>query len=198
MEENTKDNTKELFKQIVEERIKRPGVDKLMSWLEHDTDFFVAPASARYHGAFQGGLCTHSLNVYLEFYRLLDVYKQKVTCSQETAAICGLFHDLCKVNTYNVSTRNVKNDITGAWEKKPYYAFEDSFPYGHGEKSVYLLSKYIQLTDEEAMAIRWHMAGFDNSVRGGSGSMSDAYRMFPLAVLLNSADMVAAYIDEAE
>ena len=123
--------------------------------------FFTAPASARYHGACAGGLCAHSVNVYqclkayLERERVREVYG--VECSEESAAIVSLLHDVCKTGCYKKSFRNVKNDATGQWERVPTFTFSDPLPYGHGEKSVYILSGFVRLTREEAMAIRWHM-----------------------------------------
>ena len=54
-----------------------------------------------------------------------------------------------------------------------------SLPYGHGEKSVYLIERFMRLKTDEAIAIRWHMGGFDDAVRGGSFAVSDAYNQLP-------------------
>ena len=118
--------------------IKREGIKDLMGWLE-STDFFTAPASTRFHGACDGGLCMHSLNVYRRLKDLNEFYDMDgAGCSRESEAIVALFHDLCKVGCYKVSSRNVKNDKTGQWEKVPFYKFEEDFPFGgHGSKSVY-------------------------------------------------------------
>lgn len=175
------------FHELVNSCIHRDGIAELMAWLE-GTDFFEAPASTKYHGAEAGGLCKHSLNVYEAMRKLFpDV-------NEESAAICALFHDVCKTNYYKVSTRNVKNDVTGQWEKVPFYQVADQFPFGHGEKSVYLIERYMRLTTEEAIAIRWHMGGFDEAVRGGSYAISNAYNNYPLAVKLHLADMYASYL----
>ena len=80
---------------------------------------------------------------------------------------------------YKVGTRNVKNDVTGQWEKVPFYQVADQLPYGHGEKSVYLIEHFMRLKTAEAIAIRWHMGGFDDAVRGGSFAVSDAYNTIP-------------------
>ena len=85
------------------------------------------------------------------------------TDTEETYAIVALLHDLCKANFYKKGTRNVKNDETGKWEKVPSYSVEDMFPYGHGEKSVFLIERFMKLKVEEAVAIRWHMGGFDDA-----------------------------------
>ena len=92
--------------------------------------------------------------------------------------------------------RNVKNDETGVWEKVPFFQVEDAFPYGHGEKSVFLINWFMRLSVEEAMAIRWHMGGFDDSAKAGGYAMSEAFRMYPLAVMTHLADLEATYLLE--
>ena len=183
---------KERFIQIVKENIKREGIDALMDWLE-TTDFYTAPASSRYHCACPEGLLMHSLNVYDV---LMEKHFDPKEDNPESAALCALFHDLCKAQFYKVSTRNVKNEQTGAWEKVPYYAIEDAFPYGHGEKSVYLVERFVRLKPAEATAIRWHMGGFDEAVKGGSFAISHAWDKYPLAVKLHLADLEASYLRE--
>lgn len=187
---------KEEFLTIFDEQIHRQGAADLKNYLLR-SDFFTAPASTRYHCAYEGGLCEHSINVYR---RLLanvkmqfgEEWESKV--SHESVAVCGLLHDLCKIDFYKLDYRNVKEN--GEWQRKPYFTREEALPFGHGEKSVYIAGSFIKLTREEAMAINWHMGGFDARVRGGDYSVSDAYRMFPLAVLLHAADLEATYIDE--
>lgn len=169
----------------------RQGVEDMIAYLENETDFFTAPASTNKHGAIYGGLLYHSLEVY----KLLENFTKplKSTVSDATRIICGLLHDVCKVNMYVVRTRNVKTD--GRWEEVESFAIEDSYPFGHGEKSVYLIMKHMPLTDEEALAIRWHMGGFDDAARSfiGGKTMSSAYDMYPLCAALNIADMYAAH-----
>ena len=179
------------FVEIYNKNITRPGADRLLNWMD-TTDFFTAPASTRFHGACECGLVMHSLNVY-------DAMMQHFYTEGENAesyAICALLHDLCKANFYKVSTRNVKNDATGQWEKVPFYQVADQLPYGHGEKSVYLIEHFMRLKTAEAIAIRWHMGGFDDAVRGGSFAVSDAYNSYPLAVKLHIADLTATYLME--
>lgn len=193
------DKNREKFLSIFNNTIKREGSSNLLKWLE-SSDFFVAPASSKYHLCKPGGLCLHSIHVYD---RLVKEYaaehgKESLTESvKETLAICGLLHDLCKVNFYKLDTRNKKNE-QGKWEKVPYYVIEDTLPYGHGEKSVYIISGFMKLSRSEAMAVRWHMGGFDASVIGGSFSQSRAFEMFSLATLLHIADLKSTYLDESE
>lgn len=191
---------KEEFIEIFREKITRPGADALLDYLENKSDFFTAPASARYHGAYAGGLCDHSLNVYhclvdyLARERVQELYGLEY--SEESVAVVALLHDLCKVGCYKKSFRNVKNDATGQWERVPTFTFDDPLPYGHGEKSVYIANGFIRLTREEAMAIRWHMGGFDDAAKGGSFAISVAFDRYPLAVKLHLADLEATYLRE--
>ncbi len=188
--------TKQSFIEIFTTNIKREGAESLLDYLSRN-DFFTAPASAKYHMSEEAGLCKHSVNVYNRLVTLIKAdYGQDYakTFSDETIAICGLLHDVCKVNYYQTEMRNSKEN--GTWVQKPYYKVEEKFPYGHGEKSVFIISQYMRLSPEEAMAINWHMGGFDERVKGGSFSLSDAYRKYRLATYLHIADMMATYIDE--
>ena len=182
---------REEFLALFRQQVNRPGADKLLDWLD-TTDFFRAPASSRFHCACEGGLVQHSLNVY----HVLGDHFYTEGENLESYTICALLHDLCKANFYKVSTRNVKNDATGQWEKVPFYQVEDAFPYGHGEKSVFLIERFMKLRTAEAVAIRWHMGGFDDAARGGSFAISAAYDAYPLAVKLHIADLEATYLYE--
>ena len=105
----------------------------------------------------------------------------------------ALLHDVCKANIYKVDYRNVKRD--GEWVKEPYFTVDDALPYGHGEKSVYIVSGFMRLTREEAMAINWHMGGFDPRTQATT-DMSEAFSRFPMAVLFHVSDLEATYLDE--
>lgn len=185
---------KEEFIAIFRENIKREGSDKLLEYLR-STDFFQAPASSRFHNAYEGGLCNHSVNVYRRLKALVDsedsLYKKY---SDESIAIIGLLHDLCKANFYIVDYRKVKED--DVWITKPYYKFNEIFPYGHGEKSVYLIQQFMKLTDEEAMAINWHMGPYDDRAKGGSYSFDQVFHRYPICFLTHIADSLASYLDE--
>ena len=190
---------KEEFIQIYRENITREGADALLDYLENKSDFFKSPASARFHGSYAGGLCEHSVNVYdcltdyLQRARVEELYGLEYT--PETVAIVALLHDLCKIGCYKPGTRNVKNEATGQWEKVPTFNFDDPLPYGHGEKSVYIISGFMRLTREEAMAIRWHM-GFSGAE--DKNMVGRALEKYPLAFALSVADMEATYFLEKE
>ena len=187
---------KDEFLEIFYDNIERDGAEKLVEWLEK-SDFFTCPASARRHSAYRGGLCQRSINVYKRFVKLLECeygenWSSKV--SPESVAIMGLLHDVCKVGTYVEDLKNVKVD--GKWEQRPYYRVEDNLPYGHGEKSVYILSAFMKLTREEALAINWHMGEYDARVQNGSSMLSDVFYKYPVCFLLHLADLSATYLDE--
>ena len=189
-------NYQEEFIKIFSENIKREGADQLLSWLLK-SDFFTAPASTKFHSNFEGGLAFHSINVFNRFLNNIkkeygDDFEKKF--SLESIAICALLHDICKTNYYKEDVRNVKVD--GVWVQKPYYTVDDKLPYGHGEKSVYIISGFMKLTREEAMIINWHMGGFDQRVMGGSYAISQAFYTYPTALIFHISDMEATYMDE--
>lgn len=165
-----------------------PNADGLIEWLTK-TDFFTAPASTKFHNSFEGGLVAHSLAVYEQ----LLMSENADRFSRESIIKVALLHDICKANFYVVDYRNAK--IDGKWEQVPFYTVKDDFPYGHGEKSVLLASRYIDLTDEEIMAIRFHMGAFDEAVKGGF-NLSQVYERYPLALELHIADLRASYLVE--
>jgi len=167
--------------------VNREGMQNLIEFLEK-SDFFEAPASTKYHGAFKGGLLEHSYKVYEILKEKVKIHNLEV--SEETIIVSAILHDICKVNFYKVDYRNAKNKM-GEWEKVPYYTIEDTIPYGHGEKSVMMLTEYIKLTNEEKYSIRWHM-GFSEP-KELYGTLGQAFKKYPLALLLHEADLEATY-----
>lgn len=178
---------KQKIKELLEST-NREGIDNVIEFLEK-TDFYKAPASTRYHGAYEGGLAEHSFKVY----EILDkkIKQSDIEVPEDTIKIASLLHDVCKINFYKTDYRNAKNSM-GEWEKVPYYTIEDTIPYGHGEKSVMMLSEYIKLTNEEKYAIRWHM-GFSEP-KESYGTLGQAFKKYPLALLLFEADLEATYL----
>lgn len=207
---------KEEFIKIYKDTIKRDGADKLLAWLE-GSSFFDDPASTKHHLSEPGGLCEHSLNVYRRLKWLIEAQSElDITyagISDETIAICGLLHDLCKVGCYQKEPKNqktydsekvaraqryqVKHDELGdfVWETVVGYKFDDPMPYGHGEKSVYIVSSFMKLTREETFAIRYHMGPWAD---GEARDASKAFELYPLALFTHFADMAATKLDEKE
>ena len=174
--------------------IRRDGADELLKWIESETDFYTAPASAANHLACGSGLLVHSLNVRNN----LDLLNHRLNLgfSDETVSVCGLLHDLTKVNFYIPIQKRRINTETGKWETYNGYTYDDRFPFGHGEKSVWYITQFMKLTDEEAQAINWHMGAFDDRVKGGSRSYNEAVGRYPLVSWLHTADQKASGIDE--
>lgn len=170
----------------------RDGIESLISWLDTKSDFKYAPASTRYHLNCKGGLLVHSLNVY---YTLIDDFKPFIDIfkiPEDTLIISALLHDICKANTYTTEMRNVKRNNT--WVQEPYYATDDVFPLGHGEKSVIILQNHIKLNSLEVLMIRWHMGYSDRPQY--DGPISDAYTKFPQILVLNWADCASTFMIE--
>lgn len=182
----------EEFKALLRDT-ERDGIDGLIAWLE-TTDFFSSPASTQYHGAHEGGLLEHSLAVReaaMQIFIRTEIFPAEVLDSSIT--ICALLHDVCKIGRYRQGVRNVK--VNGAWVQKEVWEYvqEDAYPYGHGEKSVELIRRHINLSDDEALAIRWHMGPWEEC---NKNTCSKALER-PLALLLHLADMIASKILEA-
>lgn len=192
------------------QRVSRPGAASLLAWLENESDFFTAPASTKYHGSFEGGLLAHTLNVYdrlrqiairdkVANYKADDIVpglRYLDDAEEETVAVLALLHDICKVNTYQAEMARKK--VAGQWQDVPGYTTHDTLPLGHGEKSLYLIQKHMDLAADEALAIRWHMGAYDHAVRGGSYALNAAMSATPWVWRLQEADMCAAHIDERE
>lgn len=197
---------------------KRDGIDELISWLE-STDFYTAPASTRFHGAYDGGLLIHSLNVCKCLKEkgengLWRSVFDKFGIKEDSIIIASLLHDVCKANFYKETWKNqktydedkvanasgwqVKSDNAGKfiWETVKGYTVEEEFPFGHGDKSVYLINKYITLTDMEAVAIRFHMGAYEG--QNIWNQLGQAYEKYPLALALHEADAEATHIVEVE
>lgn len=186
----------EVKKTIIEllNSTERKGIDKAIKYLE-ESDFFVAPASTRFHGNYQGGLAEHSLNVYEAFKRKNIEYDFGL--SEDTMKIVALLHDTCKINFYTIYDKNV--NIAGPGEKpkfikKPAYGVKDLLPIGHGEKSVIILQQFITLTKEEVILIRWHMGGYEP--KENLNNVSAAWNLYKAGVALHTADLESSYILE--
>jgi len=183
------EKNKQEFLAICNEHIKRKGIENLIDYITNNSDFFVAPASTKYHDNLEGGLCQHSLNVY-KMLMASELLQPQI--SQESIALCALFHDICKINFYKKDYKTVKNEL-GEWEPVVFYTIQDDLCMGHGEASVYILSSFVKLTREEAWAISWHMGGFDDRVKGGSRALNQVYEKCPFALELHIADTRATY-----
>ena len=177
-------SNKERFIELLK-KVNRNGIAELISWLE-STSFFVDPASSKYHGSYEGGLCDHSLAVYEEYVKLTGI-------DDETTKIACLLHDVCKIGNYKKVIKNVK-DSDGKWQEVESYEYnkENQFPYGHGEKSVLMINGYIDLTVEEILMIRWHMGAYES--KECWNDLGAAQKQYPSVLYIHFADMIASNI----
>lgn len=186
-------NLKSEFTRIAMDKIHRNGLTDLLAWVE-STDFYTAPASTRYHGAFEGGLVMHSLNVYTQLKRLCNWFA--CNASDESIAIVALFHDFCKIGFYKPELRWRKDNNNNQWEQYNTWKIDEDFAYGgHGSKSVFLVQSFMKLDPDEAAAINCHMGQFDATQYSNP---SEVYSRNKLAWLLHVADEAATYMDEKE
>lgn len=175
--------------------VQREGIDKLLDFIRK-SDFYTAPASTKYHGAKEGGLLEHSLNVWKCLHCKVSSPPWKNILDgieDDTFKIVALLHDICKTYYYTVDYRNTK-DESGQWTKVPYYTVDDKISYGHGEKSVMMIEEYIKLKPVERYAIRWHMGPYEGEKMWGTLSL--AMQKYPLILALHEADMEATYLIE--
>lgn len=186
---------------------KREGIERLLDWLEKETDFLIAPSSTKFHDAVAGGLLHHSLKVYHNLVTLSQVFDQDYP--PDSLVIIALLHDVCKANFYTLVKKSLPRrkengdlefDDWGKkiWDETLVYEVDDKFPLGHGERSVILvLQAGLKLTDLEIMGIRWHMMAFDDlkSTYAGNKAItaaSDKYRIIPL---VHIADLSASFLE---
>jgi putative nucleotidyltransferase with HDIG domain len=189
MTEEAKKNKEEFLSLL--RSTNREGIEDLITFMEEKTDFFKAPASTRFHGNYESGLLEHSMKVYEILKHKVENCILDIDADPATVILVTLLHDICKANYYKIDYRNAKN-ADGVWEKVPYYTVDDTIPYGHGEKSVRMITEYIKLTSEEKYAIRWHM-GFTEP-KENYNTIGLAYKKYPLALLLHEADLEATYL----
>ena len=192
-------DTKETIINLLEST-NRPGIEKVIEYL-NNSDFFTAPASTKYHSSFEGGLAEHSFAVYVALKEKVS-YMYGDWLSKDTIIITALLHDICKINFYKKEKKNVKkgtkiNDWgkeVANWVEEEVWTVDDSEPMGHGEKSLWILSKMIELTDQEAYLIRYHM-GFTEP-KENYMHLNNALNKYPEIILLHTADLEASYLVE--
>lgn len=189
----------------------RHGIEELITWLETKSNFFSSPASCYYHGSFPGGLVAHSLNVYKaakqiqQMGTLLTLPEKNVAeIPEESIIIATLLHDLCKTNMYQETIKVFKDEsqpVGQQWKHYQSYEIKDSFPLGHGEKSVIMIQNFIRLTGMEICAIRWHMGMTDPGAYLSpyeKPAMMKAINDIPLVHIVMQADSFASFMMEKE
>ena len=143
--------------------------------------FFTAPASTKYHGAYEGGLFDHSFATAKALVELTE----KLGLSWQTvnsARIVGMYHDLCKCDNYD------RDPETNMFRYNPNIIIP-----GHGDKSIIIAQKYIELTDEEIACIRWHMGAYETNTKLWN-YYGKAIEKYPNVLFTHTADMIASRI----
>lgn len=144
--------------------------------------FFDSPASAKYHGAYEGGLFDHSFAVAKYLVELTEKLKLQ-WLENRSPYIVGMFHDLCKAGYYE--------KLEG---EPPMFAVKGPIEIpGHGERSVIMLQKELRLTDEEILCIRWHMGAFETDTAMWK-SYNLAVRLCPNVLWTHAADMYVSQV----
>lgn len=187
-------------------KVQRPGMDKLLEYIQR-SDFYTAPSSTKYHLSVPGGLLQHSLNVLdalrgLLAWRSDGVWEYRAAGKvvdiilDDSVIVMALLHDICKTHFYGTSTRNQKNEVTGQWEKVPFYTVNDMMPLGHGPKSAMIIKQYTTLSSQELYAI-WHHMGRTGDYENDA-AVGKSIEMYPAVLALQTADMMASRFMEGE
>lgn len=164
-------------------------IQEILDWLR-STDFYTAPASAIYHESYSSGLLIHTMQVINNIYELRTISKFK-NCRLDSAVLVALVHDWCKIGLYSTYEKNVKNEITGQWEKQLAYRRNNpAIPLGHGVESLYKAMKCFNLSEEECAAIRWHMGAW-NVAPNEMNDLQTANEKYPLVHLIQFADQLS-------
>jgi len=182
----------------------REGIENVIQFL-NNTDFYTAPSSASYHSNYQGGLLDHSLLVYTCAMKLKNVYvdlKPELASRLDDNSIIlsTLLHDICKTCFYKEKTK-WKKDENDQWTSYIGYEIDDTFPIGHGEKSVIMLLRLdLNLTPEEMIAIRFHMGSWDGALLTNDVKYSyqAAMNTCPLLPLVQTADNTSSLLLETQ
>ena len=179
------------------------GIDNLFDYMSNRSDFFDAPASTRFHGNYDGALAIHELNVIALFLKKNQEYELGLTDTQCIIAAGG--HDLCKCNFYGKTFKNTKVYYEGApkhdaggdfdWKQAVGYTCEDKYPLGHGNKSLFILMKYIPVDATVAMLITWHMGQWANTGDNSYG-YNNACDWNPAVCAMHTADAEASTLFE--
>ncbi len=184
---------------------KRTGIESVVNYLEQ-AGFFLAPASVSRHLSHEGGLLEHSLNVWkmAQMLRMQTIGMRpelEKQLPEDSVTIAALLHDVCKANIYK-TVQKWRKDENNRWESYDAYDTDYSrFPVGHGEKSVIMLLRLgLQLTNDEIIAIRWHMGAWNLPMQSyeDKQNISVAYDGCPLAAIIQAADALATHILETK
>jgi hypothetical protein len=166
--------------------------DSFMNWLVN-MGFFMKPASISFHGQQSGDLFRHSFavaDVLIDMTEKFDVEWER----PQSPFIVGMFHDVCKMDDYmDENASDIVMMGTGSpvsknpkWVKNP-----EKLLKGHGDKSVMMLSQWINLTEEEMLCIRYHMGAYQTDEWQ---EWDRAIRKYETVLWTHTADMYASKV----
>ncbi len=174
---------------------------KIIDWFDI-TDFWTAPASTKYHAAFEGGLAYHSLKMAKILANLTKMHNIE-WASAYSPLIVAMLHDVCKIGVYTRAAQSRRARLPSGefaegpygkpvWEQHYTYTFDDSAcPMGHGAKSVILAQRHIRLTPQEELCILWHM-GVETADKFEPSGFSAACQNDVAVLWTHVADRLAA------
>lgn len=175
------------------EEMKAELGSQLVQWLE-EKDFFIAPASTKYHGNYPGGLAEHSWEVY----KCLDELTEKMELHWESLnspLFIAIVHDLCKCDLY-IPIIEEDDDYKDYRLKLVGYSHNDSCIYSHhAEKSIAMICScpYEQLNEEEVACIRWHMGAYEKDTNEWK-YYNNAIAKYPNVFWTHVADVMASHL----
>lgn len=195
-------NQKEEFISLLRST-EREGIEDVIEELD-ELGFFSAPASTRFHLCKEEGLLEHSLNVCHVALKVREVMLAMDDSlleylPKDSVIIATLLHDACKAEIYKPTMKRRKDEF-GRWVDVPGYDVDYSnMPLGHGEKSVIrLLRCGLDLSDDEVLAIRWHMSAWDMPFQSSElrENFNEAKKQCPLLSLVMAADGLSSNLLE--
>lgn len=179
---------KNQYNELLNKLCERKGINELSAYLEKH-GFFSAPASTKYHLCFEGGLLLHSINVTKLALKLKEILLPDA--SEQSIILCGLFHDVHKVTDGFGNATYLKNEGNDK-DKQPYLWNKQQMNFSGAQKSLLIISKFVDLTQDEMQAIAYHDGPF---VPSWEDIKNDPY---PLTLLLHFADMWSCWIVEKQ
>lgn len=191
--DNSIKNRYELLKTFVSKR--KGHFERLMDFMENETSWLVSPASTKYHLSRECGLLEHSVNVAETMLKIREVLAPSI--SIESCVIVSLIHDFGKVGMpgkpqYLKNEHSKSPDCSNGKKDSPYLFNKDLVYLSVPIRSLYLASKYIDLTEEEIQAIVYHDGQYVEDNR------SVAAKEEPLTLMLQYADSWSGFILEKD
>ena len=178
--------SKEKYEELLEKISSRKGVLELSEYLKKH-GLFEAPASTKFHLCSEGGLIIHSVSVATLALKMKSVMYPEA--DDDSVILCSLFHDAHKV-TDGFSHKTYIQNNTETAARQPYFWNKEQMNFSGGQKSLLIVSKFVDLTKDEMQAIAYHDGPY---VPSWDDIKWDPY---PMTLLIHSADMWSTWVLE--